>query len=699
MSTNRYKSYEPLFSNWHITSTLGNGSYGTVYEITRQDFGVTYKSALKAITIPQNPGELESVYAENTGEASVTAYFRKKVEGVVGEIVLMSKLKGNSNIVSYEDHTVIQHAEGIGWDILIRMELLTPLMKHIHNITITQNEVIKIGIHICKALELCQMQNIIHRDIKPENIFIAGSGEYKLGDFGISRMIERTTGVLSQRGTFAYIAPEVLSGKPYGASVDIYSLGIVMYWMLNKYRTPFLPSHPTQISPNDREVAFQKRISGAVIPPPSMADAHLANIVLKMCAYDLNMRYASVTHVRADLEALYTANEAQVMAYRRNAEANMPHAYERSISKTVPLHSIFKTSDTESTPPQPGINMTDPIVHIPYDMTTPMPHNPHAHHENQYSTPQQQLGHNGHPPTQPTGPHAYLPPKPKPKGWPTWVKLGMTLITIGLIAFGVLYLLNNTDLLPTTQPVGILNGPQDETPAISNIVRSGTVVTHIIIRGEHHSTTLAELHINDLYLSNEEIAPLRYMTNLTTLNISSSQLSDLTPLTYLTTLNYLHLGNNQISDLTPLRNLTALTRLDLYNNHITDISTLSALTNLTMLDLRGNHIASLTPLAELTNTEGIWIGPYAMPNGDIFIGQWHNNNPNGHGNITRPNGDWFEGILQGGIWRYGRGRHTWPDGSSFYGHWMENQYGVVRYGTHTFADGTTQSGWFDGYIG
>ena len=93
----------------------------------------------------------------------------------------MSKLKGNSNVVSYENHQVIPHKGGIGWDILIQMEHLTPLNEYTRKHTITRQDVIKLGIDLCKALELCQKYNIIHRDVKPENIFISDAGDFKLG--------------------------------------------------------------------------------------------------------------------------------------------------------------------------------------------------------------------------------------------------------------------------------------------------------------------------------------------------------------------------------------------------------------------------------------------------------------------------------------------------------------------------------------
>lgn len=74
------------------------------------------------------------------------------------------------------------------------MELLTPLLDYLNNNSISEREVLKIGIDICRALEVCNQKKIIHRDVKPENIFISSTGDFKLGDFGIARTLEKTSG-------------------------------------------------------------------------------------------------------------------------------------------------------------------------------------------------------------------------------------------------------------------------------------------------------------------------------------------------------------------------------------------------------------------------------------------------------------------------------------------------------------------------
>lgn len=332
MDITYYKKHEPFFGSWHIANMLGEGSFGKVFEIHREDFGETYKAALKVVTVPQNESEVRSVMQSGMDNANVTEYFESVVKDIVSEVVLMSKLKGNSHVVSYEDHQVIPHADKrIGWNILIRMELLTPLLDYAQNAELTRKDIMKLGIDVCHALELCQKYNIIHRDIKPENIFVSESGNFKLGDFGIARTIEKTSSGLSKKGTYTYMAPEVYKGEEYGSSVDIYSLGIVLYRLLNNNRTLFLPPYPEKIKHSDLDNALVRRISGEIPPAPAGADGRLAEIVLKACAHNPKDRYASPMQMRGELEAiLYETDKAKEIYPQGDDVAVEPNEYETS---------------------------------------------------------------------------------------------------------------------------------------------------------------------------------------------------------------------------------------------------------------------------------------------------------------------------------------------------------------------------------
>ena len=340
-----------VLDGWNITRLLGEGSYGKVFEIERSEFGQTYRAALKVITVPQSSAEVRSVISEGMSVSQAEAYFHGIVEELMHEFSIMFKLKGTANIVSCEDLRVLEHPDGIGWDILIRMELLHPLLPYVYQHPMARRDIIKLGIDICKALELCQRYNIIHRDIKPENIFISDNGDYKLGDFGIARTIERTTSGLSKKGTYSYMAPEVYIGKKYGFSVDTYSLGLVLYRMLNKNRGPFLPQPPEAITYDNREQALARRMSGEPLPRPFYGEGRLGEIVLKACAFDPKDRYSSPQQLRQELEAiLYTQTDAAVI-YPDGDELTM----DRESYASARYAAAFGTSTSKSASATQGV--------------------------------------------------------------------------------------------------------------------------------------------------------------------------------------------------------------------------------------------------------------------------------------------------------------------------------------------------------
>ena len=351
----RYKPGMTVFGSWVIHRKLGEGSFGQVFEIRREDFGEVYKAALKIITVPSSPAEVESAMAEGMSGPQAEQYFYGVVEDIVREFAIMAKLKGTANVVGYEDHAVVRHKQGIGWDIFIRMELLNPLLPYAYAHPFARRDIIRLGIDLCRALELCQKYNIIHRDIKPENIFVSDNGDFKLGDFGIARTIDRTMSGLSKKGTYNYMAPEVYRGGDYGFSVDIYSLGVVLYRLLNRNRVPFLPAPPAPITFQSREQALAKRMGGEPLPPPVHGEGRLGEIVLKACSFDPKDRYSSPAQMRQELEAiLYDEQDAALIYPDGDELALVENQYastassrpEEDSAQNEPTASVFGGGDT-----------------------------------------------------------------------------------------------------------------------------------------------------------------------------------------------------------------------------------------------------------------------------------------------------------------------------------------------------------------
>jgi len=286
---------------WETVRRIGSGGFGTVYEIQRDIYGDLEKAALKVITIPHSEDEVDYLRCTGLTDDNITQTLHKQVADIAREYKLMAQMRDNPNVVRCDDFRDIQHEDGLGWDIYIKMELLTPLMKCLDKVQM-EEQILKLGMDMCSALAACQEKNIIHRDIKPQNIFISDKGQFKLGDFGIARTAERTTRATAGIGTYSYMAPEVEKNEAYGKTADIYSLGLVLYWLLNEKRSPFIPLPPTVPGYRDEEDARNRRFRGEQIPVPKNGSDALKAIVLKACAYDPKERYQSAKDMLLALE-------------------------------------------------------------------------------------------------------------------------------------------------------------------------------------------------------------------------------------------------------------------------------------------------------------------------------------------------------------------------------------------------------------
>lgn len=292
------------WAEWKIVEKIGEGSFGKVYKAQRSERGKFFYSAIKIINIPGSQSELNCVRSEAGDDQSVREYFRNLVEECIQEISTMEYFRGNSHIVSVEDFKVMEYLDDIGWEISIRMEYLTSFMDYCAEKQLTEKDVIKLGLDLSKALGYCRKLNIIHRDIKPENIFVSRFGDFKLGDFGIARELERTMSSFSKKGTYSYMAPEMYKGEKYDSRVDIYSLGIVLYKLMNRNRLPFLNLEKQFITYRDKENALARRMSGEPLKKPADAGEMFSGIILKACAYKPEDRYQTSEEFYNDLDDL-----------------------------------------------------------------------------------------------------------------------------------------------------------------------------------------------------------------------------------------------------------------------------------------------------------------------------------------------------------------------------------------------------------
>jgi tetratricopeptide (TPR) repeat protein len=217
------------------TKRVFGGRYELLKELGRGGMGVVHKAKDRRLNTLVAIKVLSRELAQD----------RRGIELLKREARTAMRLS-HPNIVklyNYEEHLdgkflVMEYVEGWTLD-----ELLYRSKK------LTEDEVRRYGMQICRGLVYAHSQKVIHRDIKPSNIIICGDGSLKIMDFGLARVMKDSQtrqSAMAGSGTPLYMSPEQIMGETSDARSDIYSLGITLYELLNG-QPPFTSGDvPTQ---------------------------------------------------------------------------------------------------------------------------------------------------------------------------------------------------------------------------------------------------------------------------------------------------------------------------------------------------------------------------------------------------------------------------------------------------------------------
>lgn len=287
----RAKKYGEISDGWKIQELLGSGSNGQtcVFRVAR-NIGLPEEGAVKIVNIITVIGEFDRL--SKTEKEDYEAERKRLYKKALDEISLMNKLEFCPNVVRYHAWNYEDWVEEkqFGRDLLIRMDCLDTLSELEGRGIFEESEIVRIGIDICTALVECEKQEIIHRDIKPANIFKRQNhNSYLLGDFGISRIVDRSHYASTAIGTKPYAAPEQYNEK-YDIRADIYSLGLTLYELCNENRLPY-----TKFSGHVSAEQIEKRLEAEQLPPlpEDKVSEELSGILLTACAHNPSKRYQS----------------------------------------------------------------------------------------------------------------------------------------------------------------------------------------------------------------------------------------------------------------------------------------------------------------------------------------------------------------------------------------------------------------------
>jgi len=193
------------------------------------------------------------------------------------------------------------------------MELVQgdPLLAFLEQHDTPRDDRLRLFARICGAIQYAHQRGVIHRDLKPTNILIDQEGNPKVLDFGLARMTDDETGLMTSlhdagrlMGTLPYMSPEEARGDPEGIDVrsDVYSLGVILYEML----TGHLPLNVARMPlPEAVRIVCEERPRR-----PSQYDralhGDLETIVLKALEKERSRRYQSPAALADDIDRFLT---------------------------------------------------------------------------------------------------------------------------------------------------------------------------------------------------------------------------------------------------------------------------------------------------------------------------------------------------------------------------------------------------------
>ncbi len=271
---------------YEILREIGDGGMGRVYLARRADGQFAQQVALKIVR-----GDFAST---------------QRLDRFLSERQILATLN-HPNIARLLDGGITDDGRPFFAMAYVEGQAINLYSKH-HELPVEQR--IKLFLDVCEAVQHAHRSLIVHRDLKPSNILVTGSGEVKLLDFGIAKLladVDDEAAVRTRTGlhpmTPAYAAPEQVRGLPITTATDVYQLGVLLYELLTEQR-PFdaegLPPAEIQRAICDGEPVRPSQ-AGTSGSTADRLRGDLDTIILKALRKEPEQRYASVEQLAMDL--------------------------------------------------------------------------------------------------------------------------------------------------------------------------------------------------------------------------------------------------------------------------------------------------------------------------------------------------------------------------------------------------------------
>jgi len=275
---------------YEIVAELGRGAMGAVFRA--RDPKIDRTVAIKTIAVPAGAAKDFEHYRQR--------FFREaQAAGRLSHPGIVTIYDVGEDEAAHTPFIVMECVEGESLDRLVAAA----------SGALFRASTLELVRHIAEALDYAHGQGIVHRDIKPANIMVTAAGQPKIADFGIAKLAQAETTMPGQVvGTPAYMSPEQLNGKAVDGRSDLFSLGVIAYWLLTGVK-PFDGDTLTEICV---QVVTKDPTPPSQVTPGISQDHDY--VLSRALAKDPALRYQRGSEFAADLEDLRAGNKPRSRA-------------------------------------------------------------------------------------------------------------------------------------------------------------------------------------------------------------------------------------------------------------------------------------------------------------------------------------------------------------------------------------------------
>jgi serine/threonine protein kinase len=266
---------------YEILTELGRGGMGAVFRA--RDPKIDRTVAIKIIAVPEADSTSMEQYRQR--------FFREaQAAGRLSHPGIVTIHDVDEDPMTHTPFIVMEYAEG---------RTLAEFVAQSPEGRLAPATALDLVEQIALALDYAHGAGIVHRDIKPANVIVTPEGRAKIMDFGIAKIALKEATVTGHlMGTPAYMSPEQINGKPVDGRSDLFSLGVIAYWLLTGVK-PFDGDTVTeicvQVATRDPQPVTELR--------PGLGTNHQA-VLARALAKDPAQRYQNARELAADIRAL-----------------------------------------------------------------------------------------------------------------------------------------------------------------------------------------------------------------------------------------------------------------------------------------------------------------------------------------------------------------------------------------------------------